>query len=131
VSSPTQAELEALTIERWNLIADDRPEDEYRFHWEHDRFPHPTFAAYGEAQGYHEFGILLDEFLGTNFDFLALHQQFLTPYYYVTIATSDEDLEETWDSLAGDFSTLSYGAIPSDVQVRLSEYRTAMRAYEP
>jgi len=34
-------------------------------------------------------------------------------------------------SLAGDFSTLSYGAIPSDVQARLSEYRTAMRAYEP
>jgi hypothetical protein len=129
-SSPTQTELEAQTIERWNAIADDRAGDVFSFHWRHDMFPHPTFAAMGEANGYREFAVVLNEFLGVNFDFLAEHRQFLTPYYYVTAATSDVDLEETWDSLAADFSTMSYGDIPADVQTSLAAHRAAMKAYE-
>ena len=74
---------------------------------------------------------MLDEFFAANFDFLAEHHQFLTPYYARTVATSDEDLMVTWDSLADDFSTMTYGAISDDVQARLAQYRADMQAYEP
>jgi hypothetical protein len=128
--APDQDELEAETIERWNAIADQRDADVYNFHWTHDMFPHPTFAAMGEAEGYREFAFVLDDFLGTNFDFLAKERQFLTPYYYVTFSPSDVDLEVTWDELATDFSTMSYGDIPDAVQARLAEYAERMKAFE-
>jgi hypothetical protein len=129
-SSSSQAELEAETIERWNAIADDRPGDMYSFHWNRDMFPHPTFAAMGEALGYREFAIVLDAFLEANFDFLAEHHQFLTPYYYVTLSPSDDDLVGTWDSLSSDFATMSYGNIPPGVQGSLAEHHANMQPYE-
>jgi hypothetical protein len=128
--SPDQGEIEAQTIERWNAIADHRDGDVYHFHWTHDMFPHPTFAAMGEAEGYREFAVVLDQFLAANFDFLAEYRQFLTPYYYVTASPSDVDLEVTWDELATDFSTMSYGDIPDAVQERLAGYAANMKAYE-
>jgi len=130
VSSPTQAELVAETIERWNTIADERTGDMYSFHWTEDMFPHPTFAAMGAALGYREFAVVLDVFLEANFDFLAQHRQFLTPYYYVTLSPSDTDLMETWDSLSSDFATMSYGDIPADVQGSLAEHHANMLAFE-
>lgn len=130
-STPTQAELEAQSIERWNQIADYRSGDTYRFHWTLNAFPHPTFAAMGEADGYREFAGVLDDFLGLNFDFLATNHQFLVPHVYGTASSSDEDLVVTWDGLADDFSTMSYGDIADDVQSRLAQYRLDMQAYEP
>lgn len=130
VPPPDQGEVEAETIERWNAIADHRDADVYNFHWTHDMFPHPTFAAMGEAEGYQEFAFVLDAFLGTHFDFLAAHRQFLTPYYYVTASPADVDLEVTWDELATDFSTLTYGDIPEEVQADLAGYARDMKAFE-
>lgn len=128
--SVDQAAVEAETIDRWNAIADNRTGDTYHFHWTHDMFPHPTFAAMGEAEGYREFAFVLDDFLTANFDFLAERRQFLTPYYYVTASPSDVDLEATWDELATDFSTLSYGDTPEAVKGELAGYATAMKRYE-
>jgi hypothetical protein len=129
-ASPDQAAIEAETIARWNAIADQHDGDLYHFHWERDMFPHPTFAAMGNAEGYQEFAFVLDEFLGVNFDFLAERRQFLTPYYYVTASPADTDLEVTWDELATDFSTMSYGDIPHDVQQQLATYAHDMKAFE-
>jgi hypothetical protein len=131
--SPTQEELEEQTIARWNEVADDRPTDTYGFHWVEDRFPHPTFTAMGTAEGYGEFAIVLDEFLDRNFDFLAEHRQFLTRYYYVTVATSDVDLMVTFDQLATDFSTgfgAEYGDHPDDVELSLADHATNMKQFE-
>jgi len=93
-------------------------------------FPHPTFAAMGEALGYREFAVVLDIFLAANFDFLAQNRQFLTPYYYVTASPIDDDLVGTWDSLSSDFATMSYGDIPEDVQNSLADLHSRMQAYE-
>jgi hypothetical protein len=128
--SPNQSAIEAQTIARWNAIADHRTGDMYNFHWTKDMFPHPTFAAMGEAKGYQEFASVLETFLGQNFDFLAQERQFLTPYYYVTASTADVDLEVTWDELATDFSTLNYGDIPAAVQQSLGVLAAAMKNYE-
>jgi len=128
--SPDQEEIEAQTIERWNAIADHREGDDFTFHWTHDSFPHPTFAAMGAADGYYEFAIVLDAFLAVNFDFLAERHQFLTPYYARTQSPSDIDLAVTWHSLTTDFSTSTYGAAPPDVRERLADYHLAMQAYE-
>jgi hypothetical protein len=87
----------------------------------------------GAAEGYGEFAIVLDEFLDLNFDFLAQHRQFLTPYYYVTVATSDVDLMVTFDQLAADFSTgfgAEYGDPPDDVKLSLADHAASMKQFE-
>lgn len=90
-------------------------------------FPAPTFAATGKAEGYREFGLILDDFLTRNFDFLAEYRQFLTPYAY---QVAPSPLVVTWDELATDFSTMSYGDIPAEVQARLAADAKKMKAYE-
>jgi hypothetical protein len=127
VASVDQGKLVTETIDRWNAIADNRQGDTYHFHWTYDYFPHPTFAAMGNAEGYQEFGIILDDFLTQNFDFLAEYRQFLTPYDY---QVAPSPLVVTWDELASDFSTMSYGDIPADVQERLAADAKKMKAYE-
>ncbi len=127
---PSQAQIEAQTIDRWNAIADHVVGDTYNFHWAPDRFPHPTFAAMGQAEGYREFAAILEQFLAQNFDFLAEYQQFLTPYYYRTTSSSDSDLEVTWDELATDFSTDSYGDVPASIKADLAGDAVRMKPYE-
>jgi hypothetical protein len=123
--------IEEQTVMRWNAVADHRPASEYEFHWEKDYFPHPTVKG-GYPEGYHEFALVLDLFLAEHFEFLAQYHQFLTPYYYVTQSTADEDLMVTWDQLATDFSTVwvDFADLPADVQTRLAQYAEDMKQYE-
>lgn len=123
--------LEAETIQRWNLVADARPDDMYHFHWVKNQFPHPTFAAFGEAEGYREFSVVLDDFFSADddFQFLDEHHLFQSRYYYVTEATSDQDLVVTWQGLADDFSTgVDRDTTPPDVQMSLSDFAQQMHA---
>ncbi len=125
--SVDQGEVVTHTIERWNAIADNREGDTYQFHWTYNYFPHPTFLAMGNAEGYREFALILDDFLTQNFDFLAEYRQFLTPYDYQILPSP---LVVTWDELASDFSTSSYGDPPAEVQARLAADAKKMKAYE-
>ncbi len=56
----------------------------YNFHWEKDRFPHPTYQM-GTEEGYHEFAFVLIGFLDKddNFAFLTDHHLVHLPLRYL------------------------------------------------
>lgn len=117
---PTAAELGLEMRARWNPIAASRPPNAYEFGWT-DFFPHPTFKM-GTPEGYHEFAFVLVGFFeaGDNFDFLVTHELTRTPL------DCGIGMFVTFDELAEDFSTMTYGDIPADVQSRLKSFSARM-----
>jgi hypothetical protein len=118
--SPTEAEFGVELRARWNPIAQSRPLNVYEFSW-NQFFPHPTFKM-GTAEGYHEFAFVLLGFFeaGDNFDLLVAHRLTRTPL------DCSLGMFVTFDELAEQFSTMTFGNIPPDVQSRLKSFSERM-----
>lgn len=73
----SSSELRRELMDRWNETVDASAPSLYDFHWERfEQFPHPTYAAGGELDGYRDFARILLDFLDDNFDYLAGHHLF-------------------------------------------------------
>jgi hypothetical protein len=118
--SPTEAEFAVELRARWNPVAQSRPPNAYEFSW-NQFFPHPTFKL-GTPEGYQEFAFVLVGFFeaADNFDFLVAHRLTRTPL------DCSIGMFVTFDELAEQFSTMTYGDIPADVQSRLKSFSDRM-----